>query len=730
MIKYTLKIFLIIFSFASVEVLSQTFSISGYVTDTAGKPIPGVNIIIRETKTGAASDQDGFYIIKNLTPASYTVEFSAIGFKKFRRVGIRLTDHFTLNVTLEESIIQTEQVIVTAAKHEQNISDLPVSAEVVGSDLISKKNITNLEQALRYVPGINLTDDQISIRGSSGYSRGVGSRVLLAVDGIPFYTGDTGETIWEVIPVTEIERVEIIKGAASSLYGSTAIGGVINVLTRPIREKPVTYIKSLGGFYAKPSFNEWDWSDRTRFFNALTLAHSNKTGDFGFSASFTRLETDGYRQNSFNKKYIGFFKGVYDFSPTSSISLLVNTLNKRGGSFIYWKDSRNALVPPDEDQGQRIATNRYLFGAIYKNLISDDLLLNLKVSYYRTNWEESSIPKIESTSDLIRGEIQTDWSVSEKFLLISGIEGIASGVTSTIFGNPRAVSSGAYAHGEVTFNFPLLLSFGARFDYSKIDTLDGSGAFSPKVGLNYKLTDEFIFRSSFGTGFRAPSLAEAFTSTTFSGITVKPNPKLKSERNFTFEAGFNYKPLQEVNFDLSVFQNEYYDFIEASIDPTDGLVVFDNVTRARVQGFEYQNKFYLFYASLILNNGYTYLWSRDIEKNKALKYRPRHLFYGSVDYNLNKLISLGEDFIIGGDFRFWSRVEEIDNELAQFVKDAHLRVPVYVIDLRASLRTPVFEIPARISVAANNVLNYNYIELIGNLAPVTNFSLSIEFYLQ
>ena len=114
---------------------------------------------------------------------------------------------------------------------------------MIPSDEFSKKNISNLENALRYVPGVNMTEDQISIRGSSGYSRGAGSRVLLALDGIPFYTGDTGETIWEMIPTAVIKRVEIIKGAASSLYGSTAIGGVINVITNDIPKNPPTFFK-------------------------------------------------------------------------------------------------------------------------------------------------------------------------------------------------------------------------------------------------------------------------------------------------------------------------------------------------------------------------------------------------------------------------------------------------------------------------------------------------------
>ena len=132
-----------------------------------------------------------------------------------------------------------------------------------------------MEDALRYVPGINMVDDQISIRGSSGYSRGTGSRVLLALDGLPFYTGDTGETIWEAIPTTEIKRVEIIKGAASSLYGSSAIGGVINAISRDISPYPVTTLNGFTGLYDQPYYQGWNWSGEMRPFNGLTIAHSN-----------------------------------------------------------------------------------------------------------------------------------------------------------------------------------------------------------------------------------------------------------------------------------------------------------------------------------------------------------------------------------------------------------------------------------------------------------------------
>src|SRR5690606_9990891 len=124
------------------------------------------------------------------------------------------------------------------------------------------------------------------------------------------------------------------------------------------------------------------------------------------------------------------------------------------------------------------------------------------------------------------------------------------------------------------------------------------------------------------TGFRAPTPAEAFTSTTASGITVKPNPKLKSETNLTIEGALNYKPINFLTLDLAAFNNEYYDFIEAGVDPSDGMIMFDNLVRARIQGFEFQTQFDLKEINTSLNLSYTYLWARDIEKKRALKYRP------------------------------------------------------------------------------------------------------------
>ncbi|MEJ2105449.1 MAG: TonB-dependent receptor, partial [Ignavibacteriaceae bacterium] len=436
-----------------------------------------------------------------------------------------------------------------------------------------------------------------------------------------------------------------------------------------------------------PYYSEWDWSGERRPFNGLTLSHSNTLGNFGLNASFTRLEESSYRQDDDFKKYIGFLKANYDFSPASSLTFLANTFNKRAGQFLYWKNSRNALVPPDQNLNDRIETNRYLFGLIYKTLFSNNLLLNIKTSYYRNYFKDSETIPNESTSNLYRGEVQINTNLTDFIVLTSGMEGNFSKVNSSLFGNPDAFGTGAYAVTDINFSFPLIASVGVRYDFSKLDSLKGSGAVSP------------------------------FTSTSTGGITVKPNPNIKSEHNLTFELGVNYTPIGLLSIDAAVFNNEYYDMIEPGIDPLDGKVVFSNLVRARIQGFESSLLINIFSNQLLLSLNYTYLWARDLETGLALRYRPRHIFYSS-------LVFKKWNFDAGINFRYTSRVEEIDEELIDLgiVVDGELRVPIYTTDLKLGYNFLLTGIPVNFYLNIKNIFNYNYVELIGNIRPIRSYS--------
>lgn len=712
--------------FNTSQCIAQNYSVTGKITDTLNNPIEYVNVALIGTTYGDASDVNGIYEISNLDTGTYNIKFSAIGYVTREVEKLVISDHsIKLNIVLREEIIESEEVVVTSGKYEQKKSELPVSAELISGTEFLQRNFSDLEDALRYVPGINMVDDQISIRGSSGYSRGTGSRVVLAIDGLPYYTGDTGETIWEAIPVTELKRVEIIKGAASSIYGSSAIGGVVNALTRDISTRSKTTINGSAGIYDKPYYKEWDWSGEIRPLNALTLAHSNTYGKFGFNLSLSRLESLSYKKNDYSKKFIGFLKTLYKFTPTSSITFIANTLNKRAESFIYWKDSRNALVPPDNSIGEKVETNRYLFGLIYKSVIGTKIFYNINASYYLNDWKDNYTPMNEATSNLFRGEIQVNSNLSNRLILVTGIEGFTNTVNSTLFGNPDSYTFGAYSLLDISFPFPLILSVGLRFDYSKLDSLEGSNALSPKIGLNYKISEKIIVRSSLGRGFRAPTLSEAFTNTSASGIRIKPNPNLKSETNLTFEVGVNYEVIKELNLDLAAFQNEYYDMIEPSVDPTDNKVRFDNVVRARIQGFEISTLIRIIPDEMTITIGYTYLWARDVENNIALKYRPRHTLYSGIDFTK-------WNFDLGINSRYWSRIEEIDNELVDLgiVKDGELRTSVFTIDFRLAYNFREVGWPLDVYLNVKNLTNYSFIELIGNLRPVRNYSLGFNWVIE
>ncbi|WP_337872678.1 TonB-dependent receptor [Ignavibacterium sp.] len=718
------KLITFIILIISHSIAAQTFSISGRVTDPEFNPILFVNVYILNSNIGDATDEKGFYLLKNLSPGSYELEVSAIGYSKKRQKVILLNNSLKIDFILVPEAIKTDEIIVSAGKYKQKKLELPVSTEIIYGTKLLERNFRNLESAIRFVPGVNMTEDQISIRGSSGYSRGAGARALVTIDGLPFYTGDTGEIVWEMIPTTEIQRIEIIKGAASSLYGSSAIGGVVSAITKDISLFPKTMINAYYGFYDKPYYKEWDWSGELRPFNGVTVSHSNTIDNFGFNLSLTRLEDLSYRRDDFSKKYIGFLKMQYALDDESSLTFLANSFNKRAGNFLYWKDSRNALINSEFVSSNSIETNRFLVGMIYKNLLNEKSFLLLKGNYYRNNFSDNGIPQNISTSHLFRFETQLTSGLSERILLTSGFEVIPAKVKSNLFGDPDAFSAGLYSVADVSFDFPLIVSIGLRYDYGKLDSLESSGSLSPKVGINYKLYDNLVFRSSLGTGFRNPSLAEAFTSTSTSGIIVKPNPLIKPERNVSFEFGVNYsfQPLFELDF--AVFQNEYFKMIEASVDQRDGKIFFYNLLRARIQGFETSALVNIIPGVLKANVGYVYLHSKDVDEGKALKYRPRHSLTGSLEFN-------NWHFGLGIYFRYQSRVEEIDNELIDLgiVRDGNLRVPIYQTDLNFSYDLISFGIPAAFYFNIKNLFNYNYVELVGNLEPIRNYSFGFNLIL-
>ncbi|MDP3582147.1 MAG: TonB-dependent receptor, partial [Ignavibacteria bacterium] len=404
-----------------------------------------------------------------------------------------------------------------------------------------------------------------------------------------------------------IERVEIIKGPASSLYGSTAIGGVINIITKSSVKKPITNFRTYFGAYDKPSYDVWDWSGSYRQFYGAELTHSNSYENLGYTFSFKKFDNESYRQNDFSKRYLGYLKLNYDLSKENKLTFFANYLSMNRGNFLYWKDSRNALVPKDEDNGNTVKSNRIFTGLIYHHHFNDDITSEFKASYYRTKFTGYGLEITTSTAELLRGEALVNYKATNEFLITGGMEFSYANVASNIFKNPTFFGGAGYAQAEYKGIPDLILTAGFRYDYIKLDTTSGKNAVTPRAGLNYKFTKDLILRASVGTGFRAPTPSEVFTSTAVGGgVSVIENPNLTYETSFSFEFGLHYM-IKDISLDAAFYQTDYNNFIEPNLTK-EGNIQFLNISKARIQGLELVTDWNIVPSMLTFSAGYNYMW--------------------------------------------------------------------------------------------------------------------------
>ena len=717
----------ILLLFASNLVFAQTGSIRGrVVSKTDGQALVGANILLEGTLRGTSTDANGDFVFSNIPEGSYSLAFSLVGYQRETEPIIVVGDGKTLAVTVELTpvAIQTEPVVVTASKREQSLQESPVSVSVIDAAAIGYRNSVTVEDALRYVPGVNITESQVNIRGSSGYSRGVGSRVMMLVDGIPFLTGDTGELNFETIPIGQVSRIEVVKGASSALYGSSALGGVVSIITKPIQENPETRIRTYGGFYDSPSFKQWEWGGGTRFMEGLMVSHSQRFNNLGLLVYGSRIADDGYRQNDFRRRYNGYLKMRYDLSSFDALTMTFNLFHQKRASFLYWKNLDNALVPPDVQQGDIVQSTRFYLSGLYNHIVSNDLFYSVKGMWFSNKWDDTvDTLTNNSKSDIVRAEVQITWSPSAMQILTFGVEGNFDRVRADLFGSRSGGGAAVYVQDEVQLTDKLKATLGARFDFQDVDALESSGELNPKVGLVYSPVEGTAVRGWFGRGFRTPSVAEAFVTTQAGGLEVVPNPSLRPERSYSFELGGSQFLSDIAVIDVALFRSEFSDLIEPGFVNINSVLKgqFNNVTRARVQGIEASVTVGLFDRAFFTTVGYTYVSPRDLSKNDILKYRPRHLLY------VNSMTHIGI-FNVGVDFRYISRVERIDEEFVTLgiVADGDERVAIYITELRFGTDFTEIGFPLSAVFNINNIFQYNYVELIGNLAPPRNMVLTLE----
>jgi iron complex outermembrane receptor protein len=716
--------------FLNCIVLAAHGSLSGRVTTLENEitaPLVGVNVLLQGTIRGTVTNNDGRFRLENIPAGKYSLSFSLVGYRRQSLSDVVVTDdkETVVEVSMWSMPIQAEQVIVTANRREQSLEDVPVSVSVLDATMMRQRNSLTIDDALRYVPGVNMTGPQINIRGSSGYSLGAGSRVLMLLDGVPLLAGDTGELLFESIPVGQIDRIEVVKGASSALYGSNALGGVINIITKPISETTELDVRTYGGLYDKPSSDQWKWSDKSRFFHGQSLALSRKFGDLGVSFFASRQFDDGFRQNDYLRRYNFYTKSRYDFTSSSALTMNFGLLHQYGGQFLYWKNLDSALIPPVRNARDEVMSTRYYVNGLYSLAVSENLLVTGKAMWSHGVWgfQQTGFEKNESVTDGLRAEATAAYVLDDVHTFTLGLQGNADIIRGQIFESRSIAGLALFGQDELKLNDLITVTVGARTDFQSVGLANEGAQVNPKIGVAYKAFPGTTFRASFGKGFRTPAIAEAFIAGGGGTLVGVPNTELRPERSYSYEAGVAQSLGESGSLDVAAFRSDFSDLIEP------GLFVFGrnigvqwrNVTKARVQGAESSLKLGFFDGDVQCNLGYTFVYPEDLTRREILKYRPRHLLYASVSSTAGILSG-------GVDFRYVSRVDEIDDELVDLgiVPDGDERNAIITADVRVRADFSFIGFPLATTLYVKNLFQHNYVELIGNLRPPRTFGLVLE----
>lgn len=720
---------------------AATGTLEGFVKDSeTGQPVIGANVTLRSSFIGAATGFDGKFRITRIPEGSYVVIVSILGYQRttVEDVSVVRGQARSIDILLRPVPLQSEPVIITANKREQSLQEVPVSVSTVTAQMIAERNNITLDDALRYVPGVNVLSDQVNIRGSSGYNRGVGSRVLVLLDGLPYITGDTGEINWESIPMFDVDRLEVVKGAGSALYGSSALGGVINVITKEAPSTPEFRFRAFSGLYDKPRYPEWDWSPRQRFNSGLVMSYAGKSAAMSYLASAGRTVDESFRENDTYHRWSLFAKLKYDLSSTQSLTISGNYIDRSHGNYFWWKSLAEATRPPESQLNGVVNSHRGNISLAYKEFLSDKLFYSAKAIYFGNFWRDDSSGRVNnvSASHLFNFDVQATYDLNSSNVLTFGIAGNYDKVNANLFGTHPGVGAAAYAQDEVSLSPDVKLTAGLRFDWQKVSVLKATAQLNPKVGVVYMPDKETSVRASFGSGFRYPAIGELYieSSTNVSAVAVLPNPDLQPETSISYEVGISRSFGQRVSIDLAFYNNDFRNLIEPIVEikryhpyPTspvevEGPVIqFENVTKARIQGMETLIRVEWWKKFFSTDIGYTYTWPLDLADNTILKFRPRHLLYGSAMFSWNHLRA-------SADARYLSRIERIDDNLVRLapIVNGEQRVAIKIIDVRASYDLIGLGLPLRVGLNINNLLNYSYVELLGNLGPVRTYYLTIE----
>lgn len=720
---------------------------NGVVTTSYGETLPGVHVFPEGQSGGTVTDAEGRFRITVQQPEETVLVFSMVGFRR-QFVPLRDADARTeLRIVLEPITASSGEVVVTAGRRSQVSGTVPMSIAAVSAAGIESRNAVALDQVLRTVPGVQMAENQVGVRGSTGFAYGTGSRVLLLLDGVPLMGPDQNDIKLDALPMAMIERIEVLKGPGSALYGSGALGGVINLITKNFPDRPQTTAGLFQGFYEPVPYERWrgEWSgaDEWRGYTGLSLSHARRVNDrLGFWVSGLYRDDAGYLESSNRRSLQTFGKLTYQTGSSTWLDVFAGYRFNRARQFLYWNGLNDPLRAGRILVGQDVAAGtNYVNSEVwsllpaFRHVVSDHFFYHLRGRVYGTASRpldaEGNVRDRENHTYTLRYglEAETTWLPASGWQLISGLSFDGIQADSEFFlgddGEPvrNQPEYALFSQAEFSPLRQLSFSAGLRFDAYEIDTQETASRLSPKLNAAWFPTEALSIRAAYGHGFRVPAVSERFVNNR-DFLPLEPNLRLRPEESVGYELGITYVATagpMALDFDLALFSNEFRNLIEPAFNLELGAFQFINLDRARIRGAEIGAQLSLPRSGYSLSLGYLLLDHRDTGLDAPLAYRSDHQLKATTELRLLPALTFG------ADFRYLTRPERVDSDFALFVRDAGEFPDIYVLDVRLSALIPLGETSgARTFVQVRNLLRHFYVERPAYLAETRTIEAGMQ----
>jgi len=756
-----LIILLVSLSFVSIGQETGVFK-GTVLNDEDDFPLIGANIkVLKNVNYGVAADRDGKFILE-VPPGTYKFIISYTGMLSDTLDEIiKAGEIIERTIRLEAYTSNLDAVEIKVGRLNQTLEKLTVSMEVIQVEQIESKNKTNIQSILDDTPGLNILDGEPQIRGGSGFTFGVGSKVGVFIDDMPVLSGDAGRPYWDFIPLENIKQIEIIKGAASVLSGSSSLSGAIYIRTKYPGIEPLTKVRVYGGFYNNPKYDYMKWWGQFPYIGGVSVLHSRMVNNTDIVIGINTNIDHGYEGPPVTLPMV--VDTVTDFSESQMVdkkiglSFNVRHRNKKIEGLNYGINgnlmvdhSKLMLAWLDDSAG----FYRAYPGAV---LLQDQVIFYVDpfVNYYSKLGFRHSLKarymfndnNMSNSQHIQNSVIFADYSYRRDFPTMKGFQFIGGVSTQYTMSHSNIYTGSGFedntlfnlsGYAEIEANVMEMLNFSAgfRLEYNGLNGASGDVKTIFRGGANLKLAQETYLRMSIGQGYRYPTIAERFIKINLGTFGVFDNPDLVPETSVNAELGVKqgFKFLNYYGYlDIAVFQQDYQNTIEYLFGFWDSTYTFAiggfkflNTGKSRIVGVDISLNGQAqlaenFYMTTIF--GYNYILPKSLEPNYvfAQDYNPT----GNDEFTyINTSVNPENDIL---KYRFLHTVKaDFEFDYKGFAPGIGLKYFSPIVNLDKAIED--FEIATKAaggSIQPIEYMNYYYNNNNGNL--VFDLRLSYTF---